>query len=118
MKTIELATALWLVALTTVPASTPAIPDRPEKLKFPALDYEPPDPKAFRVELKAGPVAYVATDRELPLINIAIYIRAGAYVEPPGKEGLAEMTGYLMARGGAGTNTAEQLEERLAFLAA
>lgn len=99
-------------------ASTPAIPERPEKLKFPPLDYEPPEPKAFRVELKTGPVAYVATDKELPLVNIAIYIRAGDYVEPEGMEGLAELTGYLMSRGGAGTNTAEQLEERLAFLAA
>ena len=99
-------------------ASTPVIPDRPEKLKFPPLDYEPPDPKAFRVELKTGPVAYVATDKELPLVNIAIYIRAGDYVEPEGSEGLADITGYMLARGGAGTNTAEQLEERLAFLAA
>jgi len=99
-------------------ASTPAIPDRPEKLKFPPLEYEPPDPKAFRVELKTGPVAYVASDKELPLVSIAIYIRAGDYVEAEGDEGLSELTGYLMSRGGAGTNTAEELEERLAFLAA
>src|SRR5688572_13119764 len=99
-------------------ASTPVIPDRPEKLKFPPLDYEPPDPNAFRVQLKTGPVAYVATDKELPLVNIAIYVRAGDYVEPEGSEGLADLTGYMLARGGAGTNTAEQLEERLAFLAA
>lgn len=109
---------MLLLGATIAGASTPAIPDRPEKLKFPPLDYEPPDPKAFRAELKSGPVAYVATDRELPLVNIAVYIRAGDYVEPEGKEGLAELTGYLMARGGAGTNTAEELEERLAFLAA
>jgi predicted Zn-dependent peptidase len=118
MKKIILVTGFWLAALAATPASTPAIPDRPEKLKFPPLEYEPPDPKAFRVELKSGPAAYVATDRELPLVNIAIYIRGGGYVEPRGKEGLAELTGYLMARGGAGTNTAEELEERLAFLAA
>ena len=99
-------------------ASTPAIPDRPEKLKFPPLEYEPPDPKAFRVELKTGPVAYVASDKELPLVSIAIYIRAGDYVEAEGNEGLSELTGYLMSKGGAGTNTAEELEERLAFLAA
>src|SRR5687768_5637662 len=109
------AIVLWVSAAG---ASTPSIPDRPEKLKFPPLDYEPPDPNAFRVQLKNGPVAYVATDKELPLVNIAIGVRAGDYVEPEGSEGLAELTGYLMSRGGAGTNTAEQLEERLAFLAA
>jgi zinc protease len=117
MKKIILISGLWLAAIVSVAASTP-IPDRPEKLKYPTLDYEPPNPKSFRTELKTGPVAYVATDRELPLVNIVIYVRAGDYVEPAGKEGLAETTGYLMARGGAGTNTAEQLEERLAFLAA
>jgi len=116
MKTL-IVTALiaWAWSAT---ASTPAIPDRPEKLKFPPLEYEPPDPKAFRAELKSGPVAYVASDKELPLVNIAIYIRAGDYVEPEGGEGLSELAGYLMSKGGAGTNTAEELEERLAFLAA
>lgn len=106
-----------LLAATITKASTP-IPDRPEKLTYPPLHYEPPDPKTLRVELKSGPVAYVAMDRELPLVNIAIYIRAGDYVQAEGQEGLAQLTGYLMGRGGAGTNTAEQLEERLAFFAA
>lgn len=98
--------------------STNAIPDRPEKLSFPPLQYEPPDPKDYRVELKNGPVAYVVPDRELPLVNISIYVRTGEYVEPEGKEGLAELTGYLLARGGTKSKTAEELEERLAFLAA
>jgi predicted Zn-dependent peptidase len=35
-----------------------------------------------------------------------------------GKEGLAELAGYLLARGGTKSQTADQLEERLAFLAA
>ena len=76
------------------------IPDRPEKLSFPKLKYEPPNPSDYRVELKSGPVAYVVPDRELPLVNIAIYVRTGDYVVPAGKEGLAGITGYLLARGG------------------
>src|ERR1043166_1135862 len=95
-----------------------AIPDRPEKLSFPPLVYEPPVPADFRVKLKSGPVAYVAPDRELPLINLSIYVRTGDYLEPAGKEGLAELTGYLLARSGTKTRTAEELEDRLAFLAA
>jgi zinc protease len=95
-----------------------AIPDRPEKLTFPRLNYEPPSPKEFRVQLKAGPVAYVVPDRELPLVNIAIYVHTGEYLEPAGKEGLASLTGYLIARGGTKSKTAEEMEERLAFLAA
>jgi len=94
------------------------VPARPEKLKFPALNYEPPAPEQFRVKLQSGPVAYVVPDRELPLVNIVIYVHTGDYLEPEGKEGVADLTGYLLARGGAGTNSADKLEERLAFLAA
>lgn len=94
------------------------IPDRPEKLKFPPLVYEPPAQSNFRVQLKSGPVAYVAADRELPLVSISIYVRTGDYVEPEGKEGVTDLTGYLLSRGGTKSKTAEELEERLAFLAA
>jgi zinc protease len=94
------------------------IPARPEKLTFPPLVYEPPAPAEFRVKLASGPVAYVVPDRELPLVNIVVSVRAGQYLVPAGKEGLADLTGYLLARGGTKSKTAEELEERLAFLAA
>ena len=112
-------TALLVAALspTRAPAQ-PAIPDRPEKLTYPPLTYEPPAPEKFRVALKSGPIAYVVPDRELPLVNIVVYAHTGSYLEPAGKEGLAELTGYLLARGGTKSKTAEDLEERLAFLAA
>jgi zinc protease len=98
------------------PAS--GIPDRPEKLTFPPLTYDPPDPRQYRTSLQTGPVAYVVPDRELPLVTIAVYVHTGSYLEPEGKEGLADLTGYLLARGGTQGKTAEELEERLAFLAA
>jgi zinc protease len=94
------------------------VPDRPEKLTFPPLTYEPPSPASFRVPLKTGPVAYVVPDRELPLVNINIMVRVGDYLQPPGKEGLAGLTGHLIARGGTVMRKAEDLEERVAFLAA
>jgi zinc protease len=96
----------------------PYVPERPEKLSFPPLNFEPPKAVDYRVQLKSGPVAYIVPDRTLPLINIAVYVHTGQYLEPAGKEGLAELTGWLLAHGGAGANTAAQLEERLAFLAA
>lgn len=95
-----------------------SIPPRPEKLTFPPLVYEPPAPADYRVKLESGPVAYVVPDRELPLVNVVVYVRAGQYLVPPGKEGLADLTGYLLARGGTRSKSAEELEERLAFLAA
>jgi predicted Zn-dependent peptidase len=94
------------------------IPDRPEKLKFPPLVYEPPNQADFRIQLKSGPIAYLAPDRELPLANIVIYVRTGDYLDPDDKVSLAELTGYLLSRGGTKSKTAEDLEERLAFLAA
>src|ERR1051326_13816 len=99
-------------------AFSASIPDRPEKLTFPPLNYEPPAPEKFRVSLRAGPIAYVVPDRELPLVNIVVYVRTGKYLEPAGKEGLADLTGYLLARGGIKSKSADELEERLAFLAA
>jgi predicted Zn-dependent peptidase len=120
MKAVLLTSAALLLASAVItPAfGQSAIPDRPEKLSYPPLTYEPPAPDKFRVALKSGPVAYVVPDRELPLVNIVVYAHTGQYLEPAGKEGLAELTGYLLARGGTKSKTAEALEERLAFLAA
>ena len=111
---LVIAGAAWL----TQGAWAAEIPPRPETLKFPPLTYDPPDPAAYRVQLKAGPVAYVVEDRELPLVNIAVLVRTGQYVEPADKVGLSELAGSLLVRGGAGPRTAEELEERLEFLAA
>jgi predicted Zn-dependent peptidase len=102
----------------TAPAAGAAIPDRPEKLRFPPLQYEPPHPADYRVPLQAGPVAYVVPDRTLPLVNLVLYVRVGQYLEPADKLGLADMTGHLLARGGTASKTAEELEEELDFLAA
>lgn len=123
MKSIQTLCILALVGCAAVASAQvkPAagkVYDRPEKLKFPPLVYEPPSQTDFRVELKSGPIAYVAADRELPLVSIAIYVRTGDYVEPESKEGVTDLAGYLLARGGTQSKTAEELEERLAFLAA
>jgi len=111
--------SLLLAGITCAPLTRAAgIPDRPEKLTFAPLKFEPPEAAKFRVALKSGPVAYVVPDRELPLVNISILVHTGDYLDPAGKEGLAGLTGYLLARGGIQSKTAEQLEERTAFLAA
>ena len=109
---------IFLVFAVNALGFAAGIPDRPEKLKFPKLKYEPPKGSDYRVELKSGPVAFVVPNRELPLISISILVRTGKYNEPKGKEGLASMTGYLLSKGGTKSHSAEDLEERLAFLAA
>lgn len=113
------ALALSFLALAATATSAFAeIPDRPEKLHFPDLAYEAPKPADYRVQLKSGPIAYIAPDRALPLVTISILVRCGSYLEPDGKQGLAEFTGHLLVRGGIASRSAEELEERLAFLAA
>ena len=94
------------------------IPDRPEKLIFPPLIYDTPNPADYRVELESGAVVYIYPDRERPLIDLSVNVRGGSYLDPKGKEGLAGLTGYLMARGGIPSSPADKLDEELEFLAA
>jgi len=94
------------------------IPDRPEKLRFPPLIYDAPNPADYRVELESGAIVYIYPDRERPLIDLSVNVRGGSYLDPKGKEGLAGLTGYLMARGGIPSSPADELDEELEFLAA
>jgi len=107
-----------LAAVLVLPVFAADIPDRPEKLKFPELKYEPPVGADYRVKLKSGPVVYLVPSTELPLVNLSISVRTGKYVAPKGKEGLAAAAGGLLASAGTKNRTAEELQERLAFLAA
>lgn len=114
------ATAVLLLAalLPAAPAAAQAIADHPDKLVFQPVAFEPPVAKSHRVVLKNGMVVYLAEDRALPLVNIALSVRVGSWLEPAGKEGLAGFTGSQMRRGGTKSLTAEQLDEKLDFLAA
>ena len=111
---------LLAVALSAAPvaAQPPAIPDHPDKLQFQPISFTPPRAADHRVVLKNGMVVFIAEDPTLPLVNIALTVRTGSYLEPAGKEGLAGLTGAQIRRGGTRTMTAEQLDERLDFLAA
>lgn len=123
MKTFRLKTkaavaALAFAALASSSLNAAEIPDRPEKLQFKPLVYNPPNPAEFRVALKSGPIAYILPDKELPLVNLVVKVRVGKYLEPKGKEGLASFVGYLLSKGGTKSWSAEEFEEHTAFLAA
>ncbi len=92
--------------------------DHPEKLTYAPLTFTPPASKDHRVVLSNGMVAYILEDRALPLVNIQVTVRAGGWLEPVGKEGLARITGAQMRAGGTKSLTAEQFDERADFLAA
>ncbi|HUG52655.1 MAG TPA: pitrilysin family protein [Vicinamibacteria bacterium] len=99
-------------------AQSPPIPDHPDTLTFAPIAYTPPSAKDYRVVLKNGMVVSIAEDPTLPLVNIGLTVRTGSYLEPPGKEGLAALTGSQIRRGGTASLTAEELDEKLDFLAA
>jgi zinc protease len=94
------------------------IPPHPEKLTFPPLEYEPPERDQYRHVLPNAVVAYLVEDHELPLVTVSVLVRAGSYIDPPGKAGLASSVGGLLRTGGTSRHTADEFDEEADFLAA
>lgn len=109
---------LVLSLAAALPAGAQGIPDHPSKLSFKPITFTPPVAKDYRVVLKNGMLVFIVEDKTLPLVNLGLTVRSGGYLDPLGKEGLAGFTGSQLRRGGTKSLSAEQLDERLAFLAA
>jgi zinc protease len=88
----------------------------PSELRYPALKYEPPDPKAFRTEYANGLRAYVQEDHSLPLFNITALVNFGGLYVPKNKEGLDRVLSDVLIRGGTKTRDGAAIEERIDFL--
>ncbi len=109
-------TLCFILAVRTVSAQP--IAAHPRDLVFEDLAFEPPDPAAHRHELSNGVVVYIVPDRALPLVTVSVIVRTGAYLEPPGKAGLAALTGSQMRAGGVGDLDPAAFDDEAAFLAA
>jgi zinc protease len=94
------------------------IPSNPRELKYPKLEYTPPKASSYRQVLSSGSVGFFVEDHDLPLINISVLVRAGSYLDPAGKEGLASAVGSQLRAGGTRKYSAEQFDEEADFLAA
>ena len=90
----------------------------PSQLRFPELTFAPPKASDHTHVLPSGVTAIVVEDHALPLVDVTVLIRAGAYLEPAGKEGLADAVGSLLRSAGAGDLAASDFDEELDFLAA
>jgi zinc protease len=112
--------ALAATAALLVPAAATAagVPARPEQLAYGPLTFEVPRAEALRHELPGGVVVYVAPDRTLPLVNVVLHVRTGAFREPADKPGVAALTATLMRVGGTQSLAPEAFDERADFLAA
>lgn len=117
VRAYGLALALALAPLAAHAQEARPLPKRPEEIVFPPLAFEPPDPASYRHELPGGVTAFLIPDRSLPLVDVRFMFRAGSYLDPAGKEGLAGALGAMLRRGGAGELEAAALDEELDFLA-
>lgn len=98
----------WLPALFALcagawqvsPARPQPIPARPELLRFAPFEVEFPGPERYRHAIGTDTIAYVVEDHRLPLVDLRVLLRIGAFLDPPGKDGLALMTLDLMRLGG------------------
>ena len=110
-------TIIAILALTFICAGLGlAQAKHPSELTYPALKYEPPDPKAFRVVYAGGLRAFVQEDRSLPLFNITALVNCGDLYVPKDKAGLGRILGDQLIKGGTATRDGSAIEERIDFL--
>jgi predicted Zn-dependent peptidase len=88
----------------------------PDKINYPPLQFNLPQTQ--RVVLENGIILYILEDHELPLVNIKALIRTGTMYDPDGKEGVAEMTAYVMRTGGTAKLNSTEIDSRFDFMAA
>jgi predicted Zn-dependent peptidase len=88
----------------------------PDKINYPGLEFR--IQQAERIELENGMILFYLQDRELPLVSLSAMVRTGSMYDPEGKEGLAELTAYLMRTGGTDKYPSDEVDERLDALAA
>lgn len=122
MKTLATALLILLVVILQGIGSPCAFSSPPRALPSPdSLKYRPLSfnlPQARQKVLSNGIRLYLMEDSELPLVKITLLIKAGQADDPPGKEGLAELTGKVMLTGGVRGMTGAQVDEELALMAA
>lgn len=104
--------------LTAGFAFSQEVPARPEKLSFKSLTFKAPQAKDYKAKLKNGIPVFIAPDSNSQFVRINVMVRGGSYLDPKGKEGLAGLVGSEMRTGGTLQTPADQLDEKIEFLAA
>jgi predicted Zn-dependent peptidase len=87
--------------------------DRPvDKLPTPPMNpFSLPTPKP--VKLANGIQGYILEDRDLPLVDVQVILRAGSVWDPEDEVGLASIAGSVWRKGGTKTHPKEKLDEIL-----
>jgi len=111
-KTLSVVTVLVFMCVSLGLAQA----QKPADLKYPPLKYEPPDPKAFRLDLANGLHGYFQEGHSLPLVNISALINFGGLYVAKDKKGLETVLGETLIKGGTKTREGSAIEERIDFL--
>jgi predicted Zn-dependent peptidase len=85
-------------------------------MTFPEVRLQPPEHR--RLELPNGTVLYLLEDHEVPLVNVRVLLRTGSVFDPPGKSGLAGLTGRVLRAGGTDRYRAPRLNEKIESMGA
>ena len=88
----------------------------PDKINYRPLKFNLP--QVQRTVLENGIVIYILEDHELPIVNINAFIKTGTIHDPEDKEGVAELTAYVMRTGGTAKLNSEEVDSQFDFLAA
>lgn len=107
-----------LSSLAAAPADPVQIPDRPESLRFGELRFEVPPADGLRHVLSNGVPVYVVEDHTLPLVDVAVAVRSGDWLDPLERTGRASFTGALVRRGGTASRAPDAFDEQADFLGA
>ncbi len=116
-KTLIAAMSFGALALGSLAMSTGDVPARPEDISYPPLAFTAPSPSEFRTTLPDGTPVFLMPSKEFPLINLVIAFKGGSNLDPADAVGLASATANQMRVGGTESTDADDLEERLDFLA-
>lgn len=93
------------------------ISPRPETLVYPPLHFTPPTASEYQTTLSDGTTLFMLPSHEFPLINLSISCMGGRNLDPANLAGLASMTAGMMRLGGTATMSANDVDEKLDFMA-
>jgi zinc protease len=98
------------------PASVAAPPADPRALAYGPLAISFPKPE--KVFLPNGLLVYLFEDHELPIIDLAVRMKAGSIYDPPDRAGLAEIAALMMRTGGTAEMTPDQVDQAIELMPA
>lgn len=111
ITSIVLGFTLFQSAFSAPAETKKAIPQHPSALKYDSLNWVVPLGKDYRTQLQNGLIAYIATDKTLPIVNITGLVHYGSLLDPSGKEGLSTLMSTLLRNGGTEKFPADTLDD-------